>query len=163
MKVLGLDAGLLATGYGVVEARRNCFEALEWGVWRTGKIKGVENKLKFFYGELKNLLERWCPEAVALEGIYHFKNPRSAFMLAHVRGVLIVCAADFGAEILEVAPARVKSMLTGSGRASKEQVAYAVGALLKVSDSVPSDASDALAVAISASLEIEGQKRVCGL
>ena len=160
MRVLGLDAGLAATGYGVVEARRNCFEAVEWGVWRTNRLKGMDKKLQLFCDELRKLLKRWKPDTVAFEGIYHFKNPRSAFMLAHVRGALMACAADFGIDVMEVAPSRVKSMITGSGRASKEQVAYAVGALLGLSDEVPFDASDALAVAISAAMELEGRRRI---
>jgi len=162
LRILGLDAGLLATGFGVVEARHNCFEALSWGVWRSKKIDGLDGKLKFFYEQMRSILERFDPDAVALEGIYQFRNPRSAFMLAHVRGALIACAAEFGVSVVELAPSRIKRNLTGSGRAHKEQVAYAVGALLGIDDAIPADASDALAVAISAALELEAKAKVCG-
>lgn len=161
MRIVGLDAGLLATGYGVVEARHNCFEALHWGVWRTNNIDGLDNKLKFFYQQLKGLLTLYSPNAIAFEGIFQFKNPRSAFMLAHVRGALIACAAEFELEVVEVSPNRAKRALTGYGRASKEQVAYAINVLTKISQPLPADASDAIGVAIAAALEIEAKKMVC--
>lgn len=145
----------------MVEARHNCFEALKWGVWRTNNISGFDGKLKFFYRQLKDLLTSFSPSAVAFEGIFQFKNPKSVFMLAHVRGALIACAAEFGMEVIEVPPSRIKRALTGFGRASKEQVAYAINVLTKISEPLPSDASDAIGVAIAAALELEAKKMVC--
>lgn len=163
MRIVGLDAGLLATGYCVVEARHNCFETLRWGVWRTNNINGLDNRLKFFYRQLKELLNNFSPNAVALEGIFQFKNPKSAFMLAHVRGALIACASEFGVGVIEIPPSRIKRAITGYGKASKEQVAYAIKTLSRIAEPLPPDASDAIGVAIAASLELEAKRKVCGI
>lgn len=163
MRIVGLDAGLLATGYCVVEARHSCFETLRWGVWRANKIKGLDKRLKFFYQQLEELLSNYFPSAVAVEGIFQFKNPKSAFMLAHVRGALIACAAKFGIDVVEIPPSRVKRAITGYGKANKEQMACAIKTLSGISEPLPSDASDAIGIAIAASLELEAKQRVCGI
>ena len=100
------------------------------------------------YARLEEEIDRFQPSVLAVENIFHAKNVKSALILGHARGVVLVCAAKHGLTIAEYSPLEVKKALVGYGRASKEQVRNMVEHLLGSSSISPYDASDALAVAI---------------
>jgi crossover junction endodeoxyribonuclease RuvC len=149
MKVLGLDPGTAATGYGVV-----CFEEgrlrLEgFGVWRPPAAMTLAEKLDFLFAGAARVIEECRPAAVSIETVFTARNASSAIKLSHARGVLLAAAARFGISVFEYQPRLVKKALVGYGNADKPQVRSMVLALLaRPRERVPLDAADALAVAI---------------
>lgn len=108
----------------------------------------METRLCLLYDGLKAELERHRPSVVAIEDIFHAQNARSALVLGQARGIALLVAAQFGAEVRSFPPATVKQAVTGSGRAEKGQVARMVETLLGIRVVGRVDASDALAVAL---------------
>jgi crossover junction endodeoxyribonuclease RuvC len=95
------------------------------------------------------LIERLRPDALAVEDVFHAANTRTALVLGHVRGVVLLAGAQAGLQVHEYPPATVKQQVTGFGRAEKSQVAFMVSRMLELpADAPPGDATDALAVAL---------------
>ena len=149
MLVLGLDPGSRHTGYGVIEERGDSLRALDHGRISVSASTPLPQRLLELQRGLGQLMDRWEPEAVALESLFHGINSRSLIVLAQARGALMAAAATANVQIFEYSPAEVKSSVTGSGRADKTQVARMVGMLLSIEIAgLSADASDALACAI---------------
>lgn len=151
MRVLGIDCGGEATGYGVVETDGRQHRALEAGTIRPrrGGNDGFAERLHHIHTRLTGLMLEHRPEWVAIEDVFYAKNARSAMKLSHVRGVAMQAAAAQGLQVAEYTPLAIKSALTGYGRAEKAQVLHMVCTLLALKEAPSSlDASDALAVAI---------------
>jgi crossover junction endodeoxyribonuclease RuvC len=110
----------------------------------------VEARLRAIYDELEAVFGRWRPAVAVLEGLYaEYGFPRTAILMGHVRGVICLAAQQSGARVVEVSPAEVKSALTGSGRASKEQIQRAVTRMLGLREPPDSEhVCDALALAL---------------
>jgi crossover junction endodeoxyribonuclease RuvC len=149
VRILGVDPGSVTTGYGVIEAEREKFSALTFGVVRTDAQCAFAFRLKKIYDELRTLIEQYRPERLSLETAFYGKNVQSALKLGQVRGAVMVLALNFGLEIAEYSPREVKQALTGKGNAAKEQVAFMVKKLLQLSDTgMVLDATDALGLAL---------------
>jgi crossover junction endodeoxyribonuclease RuvC len=158
MIVLGIDPGLSATGYAVLEAGNgpstapgvNRLLVRETGCARSASRQPIESRVRAIYDELLAVTARWRPQVTALEGLYaDYAYPRTAIMMGHVRGVICLAAEQTGARVLELSPAEVKKALTGSGRASKEQIKRAVTRMLGLRRPPDSEhVCDALALAI---------------
>lgn len=153
MRVFGIDCGTEITGYGVVETDANSreprlvFKAM--GAIRLKKTKTTPQMLEQVFRELTTELERWKPDAVAIEEVFYSVNAKSALKLGQVRGVALLAAACRGLEVAEYAPLKIKSSVVGYGLAKKEQVQFMVARLLGLDEvPEPADAADALAVAI---------------
>ncbi len=150
-RVLGLDPGSAATGYGVVEPRPGGrgLVLVACGVIRPPARRPFPLRLQAIHQGLGRVIREHRPAEAAVEGVFAAKNIASALKLGQARGVALLAAAQEDLEIFEYTPAAVKKALVGVGRADKEQVRAMVAALLKVKASMPLDASDALAVAIT--------------
>jgi crossover junction endodeoxyribonuclease RuvC len=153
MRVFGIDCGTEVTGFGVVDSCDTGREPrLEWkamGGIRLGKTKTLPQRLDQVFQELTAELERWRPDAVAIEEVFYSVNAKSALKLGHVRGVALLAAARQGIEVAEYAPLKIKSSVVGYGLAQKEQVQFMVARLLGLAElPQPADAADALAIAI---------------
>ena len=149
MRVVGIDPGLSATGYGIVERKGNLITPLDWGVIRSASSLPIAQRLKKIYDQLTAVLKEQTPDMVAVEDIYSGLNPRSGLKLGHARGAAILAAAQDGYEVREYPAATVKQAVVGRGRASKQQVEYMVKKLLNLGDAkIAEDAADALAVAL---------------
>jgi crossover junction endodeoxyribonuclease RuvC len=155
--ILGLDPGSLHTGYGLIERRGSALTLVDAGRISCPRSLALPNRLAHIAAALGNLLDRRLPDLAALETPFHGLNSRTLIVLAEARGVLLAGLAGRGVEIMEYSPAEVKSAVTGSGRAEKDQVAQMVRLLLgpalpaaraaaAAADSA--DATDALAVAL---------------
>lgn len=106
-------------------------------------------RLRLVHGELLRIIEQFTPDLVAVESIFHAANSRSALVLGHVRGVVLLAAAERNLDLVECSPLEVKKAVAGYGRADKTQVQSMVRTLLHLSESPePFDAADALAVAL---------------
>jgi crossover junction endodeoxyribonuclease RuvC len=150
MIVLGVDPGLSATGYAVLDAGDGRLRIRDLGCARTTSRQPIEARVRAIYDEVKIVTERWRPEVAALEGLYaEYRYPRTAILMGHVRGAICLAADQSGARVLEVSPAEAKQALTGSGRASKEQIRRAVTRMLSLQEPPDSDhVCDAMALAL---------------
>ena len=149
MKIVGIDCGTERTGYGIVETDGRRHQLVTAGVIRTRPAEPLERRLKTIARELRELLENFAPNMFAVEEVFHAVNAKSALKLAHVRGVVLLAAAEAGLAVNEYSPLEVKMSVVGYGRAEKAQVQRMVRAILALeSNPTPSHAADALAVAI---------------
>jgi len=148
--ILGVDPGTAVTGYGVVVRSDDGAVALqECGVIRTQPKAPLAERLRDIYEGVLDVMERHRPEAVAVEGVFFGKNVRSAVVLGHARGAILLAAALHDVSVAEYPPAEVKSAVVGAGRATKEQVGLMVQRLLRLkAPPKPHDAADAVAVAL---------------
>ena len=148
MRVLGIDPGSRFMGYGVVEERRGRLVHVGHGVIKVDAGAPLELRLKELHGALLTAVKLYRPQAVAVEGVFTFRNARSALILGHARGVALLAAAQAGLSVYEYPPARVKRSVGAGGAADKDAVARMVCTFLEVEVLERADASDALAVAI---------------
>jgi crossover junction endodeoxyribonuclease RuvC len=150
MRILGIDCGCEYTGYGVVEQRDD--RRLVCCVAGAIKLKTRDSmafKLQKIFVELKQIIAEHQPEVVAIEEVFYAVNVKSALKLGQVRGVALLAASSSGLQVAEYAPLTVKSAVVGYGKAEKQQVQHMVKRLLNLPQPPqPSDAADALAVAI---------------
>jgi crossover junction endodeoxyribonuclease RuvC len=149
VKVLGIDPGTAACGYGIVHHRDGRIRRLAGGCWRTSSAERPERRLKTIFDGVQELVEEHAPDAVALEESFVGPDARIALFVGQARGAALVAAASAGVECAEYAPARVKQSVCGYGRADKQQVQRMVRVILAL-DREPgtSHEADALAVAI---------------
>jgi len=153
MRVFGIDCGTEVTGFGVVEPDEGAREARlvckALGSIRLKKSKSTPERLEQVFQELSAELERWQPDAVAIEEVFYSVNAKTALKLGQVRGVALLAAACKGLPVAEYAPLKIKSSVVGYGLAKKEQVQFMVARLLGLAElPEPADAADALAIAI---------------
>ncbi len=148
MRVLGIDPGSRFMGYGVVEERRGRLAHVGHGVIKVDADAPLELRLKELHDSLLTALKLYKPQAVAVEGVFTFRNARSALILGHARGVALLAAAQMGLPVHEYAPARVKRSVGAGGAADKDAVARMVCTFLELEEIERADASDALAVAL---------------
>ena len=151
MIVLGVDPGTAATGYGVVERdAAGSLRLLECGVVRPPAGAALAVKLQAIFDEVTGLLARHRPDAVAVENVFVHKNARSALILGHARGVVLLAAARAGHAVAEYPPAEIKKAVTGGGAATKGQVGQMVARILRLAaPPTPADAADGVAVALT--------------
>lgn len=166
MRVLGIDPGASATGYGIVDRNDGLLQAIEFGSIVTSPTDPFPARLQQIFGRLAELIRRHHPESVAVETLVFAKNAQSAFRLGQARGVALLAAAEGRLAVAEYTPLQVKGAVTGYGAATKGQVQRMVQSLLRLrTPPAPIDAADALAVAIchhhSASLRhlLRGRRR----
>jgi crossover junction endodeoxyribonuclease RuvC len=149
VKVLGIDPGTAACGYGIVHESDGRLRAICHGWWRTAASERLELRLRTIFDGVGELIERHGPDAVALEESYVGADARIALSVGQARGAVLVAAASAGVACVEYAPARVKQSVCGYGRADKGQVQRMVKLVLALDEvPKPSHAADALAVAI---------------
>jgi len=150
VKAIGIDPGLAMTGFGVIETLPRGGKACDWGAIRTEANCPTPLRLKIIYDELKGLLEKWKPSLLVLEEVFVLKQfPKAAIQLGEVRGVIYLAAQEMDIPVVEVRPTEVKSALTGSGRADKEQMKKAIRQILRIENPLSSShAGDALALAL---------------
>ncbi len=149
MKVLGIDPGTAACGYGIVHASDGRIRALGQGCWRSTARERPELRLKRIFDGVQELIAAHTPEAVALEESFVGADARIALFVGQARGAVLVAAAAAGVECTEYAPSRVKQAVCGYGRADKGQVQRMVKVILSLqSEPGSSHEADALAVAI---------------
>jgi len=156
MLVIGVDSGSITTGFGIVEEQGRMLKAVGFGTVRPKAGSPMPDRIEFIFNRISAVFDDYSPEVMALEDIFMAKNAQSALKLGQVRGAIIAAARTRGIRVREFSPTLVKSALTGNGRAEKSQVAFMVTKLLGLPEKPASeDASDALALAITATLREE--------
>lgn len=148
MIILGIDPGSITTGYAFLDSDGKNLKVLEYGVLHAPADHELEDRLLHIVSKLEVLLDKYRPDALSMEGVFFAKNARSALVLGHIRGAILVACRKRGLSYSEYPPKVVKQAVTGDGSAAKEQVANMIFARLGISGSdLPLDASDALAIA----------------
>ncbi|HEX9777417.1 MAG TPA: crossover junction endodeoxyribonuclease RuvC [Geopsychrobacteraceae bacterium] len=148
MRILGIDPGSRATGYGLIEQQGNRLIHLDNGAIFTRSEDELALRLQRIYRELSRLISEFRPDAVAVEQVFMAKNPASALKLGQARGVALLAGINAGLPVAEYSALQVKSAVVGYGRAAKTQVQQMTRTLLKLPEIAQEDAADALAVAI---------------
>jgi crossover junction endodeoxyribonuclease RuvC len=149
MILLGVDPGSIRTGWGAVESDGRRHRLIDAGALAPPPRLSLSEKLRVLHDGLRDVIERHRPAALAVEDVFHAVNTRSALVLGHVRGVLLLAGAEAGLPVHAFAPATIKAQIAGFGRAEKRQIALMVSRLLCLEeDRMPGDATDALAAAL---------------
>jgi len=148
--VLGIDPGTAITGYGVVTKREDgSLALLECGVIRTSSAEPLPKRIREIFEGVQEIVERFKPDAVAVEDVFQGKNVRSALTLGHARGAILLAAALRNLAIAEYSPREIKSAVVGTGNATKDQVGYMVQRQLRLkTPPTPADAADGVAAAL---------------
>ena len=149
---MGVDPGLRVTGYGLIDGGARLVDA---GVIRTTLTAGLQQRLEEIADGIDELLAEYQPRIVAVENLYaHYRHPRTAIVMGHARGVILLSARRAGVPVVGFAATRIKKALTNVGRAGKQQVARAVARELGLrTPPQPADVSDALAIALCCAYE----------
>lgn len=148
---IGIDPGLNRTGYAVLTMRgRTNPKLCEAGVIRSTAGKSLAERVGEIGEGLAGVLEDFHPGVLAIEQVFSLaRNPKSALLMAHARGAILMTAVHHGVEVVHYTPTQIKRLLTGSGRASKAQVGRVVQSELALEEPPqPHDVADACAVAI---------------
>jgi len=149
MIILGIDPGIADTGFGVISAAGQTYEALAYGSIVTHQGDTLPRRLADLGKKLSELICEHKPDMVAVEELFFAKNAKTAIIVAHARGVCLMTAQCAGCKVREFKPTEIKQALVGYGRADKNQIQQMVKTLCGLKEIPrPDDAADALAVAI---------------
>jgi crossover junction endodeoxyribonuclease RuvC len=151
VRILGIDPALRTTGYGVIERRGRALSLIEAGVVAPRADRSLERRLADLHAAITGVIEQTEPNVVVIEELYTtYKNPMTAILMGHARGVMCLASAQAGVPVYTLGHAHVKRALVGSGSAKKDQVNAMVTRLLNLRTAPkPNDVSDALAIAIA--------------
>ncbi len=150
MRILGIDTALRCTGFGIVEYNESgTGSIIECGFIKTPAKKPVSECLRRLSGGIRELIEHYAPDEVAIEGTFFNKYARTAMLLGMARGAAVSTCALYSLPIYEYAPMVAKRAVTGNGSSSKEQVAFMMANMFKINiGEMPLDATDALSLAV---------------
>ena len=170
-RILGIDPGTNYTGYGVLEVEGRVVRSVVMGDIDLHKMTDPYDKLRYIFQRVGSIIEEYAPAEVALESPFFGENVQTMLKLGRAQGVAMAAALSHDRPVFEYAPSRIKQAISGSGSASKEQIAAIIGRLLKI-EQMPQrlDATDGMAVALchyfastSPLNEALGEERVKGL
>lgn len=150
MIVLGVDPGAATTGYGVVaRGSGGAVSLLECGVVRTDAATPLPRRLRQIHEGITDVLTRHAVDVLAVEGVFYAKNARTTVILGHARAAVLLAGSLRDLPVYEYSPAEIKNAITGTGRATKEQIQFMVQRLLRLrTPPSPADAADGVAVAL---------------
>ena len=149
MKIIGIDPGLVQTGYGIINVNNNQTSLIDYGIIKPPPKDSLANRLLAIFNDVCEIIYNHDPQIFAIEEVFYGKNVKSAMRLGQARGASMVAAASKGIPVYEYSARKVKQSVTGNGNAHKTQVQFMVKAKLKMDHNPePIDASDALAIAL---------------
>ena len=149
MRIIGVDPGLVNTGYGVIDVNGKSHVAVEGGVSTTKASDSLEIRLKIIYQDIREVLEELRPNHMAVEDLHsRYRNLKTAIIMGHARGVIVLAAGEAGIPVFHYQPTQAKNLVTGSGRADKVQVQRAVAVHLGLPEISNEHVADAFSIAI---------------
>ena len=162
MRILGIDPGLRLTGYGVIDYAPMRPMLIDGGVIRLKEKTPIASRLVELETELDALFDEHKPDICAVEQLYaHYAHPRTAILMGHARGVILLVAARRGVRTEEFAATRIKQSVVGHGHAGKVQVQKAIQVLWNLKEPPsPPDVADALAIALCCGRYVGVQRMV---
>ena len=148
-RVIGVDPGLTITGFGILDYKGGQIRTVAFVTIKPPVKESLPNRLEYLNSHMTELLEKFEPNAFAIEDTFFSQNVKSALLLGQARGVLLLAAASKGIPSMDYAPRKVKQSVVGNGAADKTQVQYMVQQILKMDEPPkPLDVSDALAIGL---------------
>ncbi|MPM72550.1 Crossover junction endodeoxyribonuclease RuvC [bioreactor metagenome] len=149
MVILGIDPGYAIVGCGVVDYTNNHFRTIDYCAVTTTPNMSFNCRLEHIYDSVTSLIERTCPQAMAIEKLFFNSNQKTVIDVGQARGVLMLAAQKNNVEVFEYTPLQVKQSVVGYGRAEKKQVQEMTRVILNLNEiPKPDDVADALAMAI---------------
>ena len=149
MRILGIDPGYAIVGYGVIDYQNTRFSVVDYGAILTEAGTPFNVRLEQIYDETCAIMQKWKPEAMAIEKLFYNTNAKTVIDVGQARGVLILAAQKNRLRIAEYTPLQVKQSVVGYGRAEKKQVQEMTKLILNLEKiPKPDDTADALAIAI---------------
>ncbi len=149
MVILGIDPGYAIVGYGVIAYRNNHFTVVDYGAITTDAKTPFNERLEIIYDELTAIIEKYSPEAMAIEKVFYNSNAKTVIDVSQARGVIMLAAQKKGLPAYEYTPLQVKQSVVGYGRAEKKQVQEMIRRILGLEKvPKPDDTADALAMAV---------------
>ncbi len=150
MIIVGFDPGIATLGYGVIKTEKRLKpQMIDYGIVSTPKEENLAVRLAMLEKGIKQIIEKFKPDEIAVEELFFAKNVKTAISVAHARGVILLTAIKECGKIFEYTPLQIKQALTGYGRADKNQIQQMVKTMLGLKGIPrPDDAADALAVAL---------------
>ena len=149
MLVIGIDPGLATTGYGLVSKDGEELHSIDYGYIGTPAHMELYERLYLIFQGLTALLEKYSPDALAVEELFFSKNTKTALQVGQARGAILTAAAHMHISVYEYTPLQVKQTVAGYGRADKKQIQHMVRLILMLKETPqPDDVADALAIAI---------------
>ncbi|MEZ4704549.1 MAG: crossover junction endodeoxyribonuclease RuvC [Bdellovibrionota bacterium] len=150
LTVMGIDPGSRILGYGILCQRGNQVSHVHSGSIKCNSSWSLDQRLRLIHIELLEIIKVYKPQMFAMETIFHAKNIKSVFTLAHARGVAMLCASMNDIPVHEYSPIEVKRACSGYGRASKEQISEMMSRLfgLEKKHIQSMDQTDALSIAL---------------
>ena len=147
--MLGIDPGLVQTGYGLIKVGSENNQAIDYGTISSSSEDKLASRLLAIYDDLLSVINEYKPSVMAIEEVFYGKNVKSALLLGHARGVSMICAAKYNIPVFEYSARKVKQSITGNGNAHKSQIKFMIMKELNLKNfNAPIDASDALAIAL---------------
>ncbi len=146
MRILGIDPGSRFTGFGIIEVSGDRVTPVHQGVIKAGTGE-FPQRLGIIFSGIKELIEEYAPDEMAIETVFVSKNAGSALKLGQARGAAVCAAISLGLPVAEYSPRSVKQAVVGRGGADKVQVQHMITVLLRLKERPAEDAADALAVA----------------
>src|SRR5712691_3375541 len=149
-RYLGIDPGLNRTGYALLERSPRGPVLCEGGLIRSTRGRSLAERVHEISSGLSEVLDEFQPAVLAIEQVFSLvRNPKSALLMAHARGAILATAAERGVPVVHYTPTQIKRLLTGSGKASKDQIQRAIKTELGLDRLLePHDVADAFAVAL---------------
>ena len=149
MIIIGIDPGLVNTGYGIISIKNGIPSLIDFGIIAPNTKDSVPERIFTIFTDVCYLIEKYNPNIFSIEDVFYSRNFKSAMLLGQARGAAILAASKYKISIFEYSAKKVKQSITGNGNADKTQVQYMVSKILNIkNNSIPLDASDALAIGI---------------
>ena len=150
MRILGIDPGMAIVGYGILDCEDDDLTLTSSGSIQTKKNTKEASRLLEIYNDMETVIQKFKPDAAAIEKLFFFRNRTTVMPVAHARGVILTVLEKYGIPIYEYTPIEVKQVLTGYGRADKKEVQQMVEISIKNNKKFPKldDTVDAIAIAI---------------
>ncbi len=159
MVILGIDPGIARIGWGIITKISGVYKLIDYGLFETHAQDDVSLRLEKIHIFLKDLMDKYNPDVVAVEELFFAANSKTAFKVGQARGVIILAASEKGVNINSYTPLQVKQTLTGYGRADKKQIQAMVKSILNLSKPITQDdTADAVAVALTHAFSERFQK-----
>jgi len=149
MIILGIDPGVISTGYGAIKTDDGRASLIDFGVIKVERGQDLPSRLNSIYQGIADLCKQLRPDALAIEEIYFSKNARTALTVGHTRGAVILAAVHHGVEVFAYTPLQIKQTISGYGRADKIQMQRIIKMILRLEEIPrPDHAADALGAAL---------------
>jgi crossover junction endodeoxyribonuclease RuvC len=147
--ILGIDPGLINTGWGVISLSGNSLSHIDHGLIKVPTDIDLAERLLLISQNLTEVLSKYNPDECSIEKTFVNNNALSSLKLGHARGAILLTIAKYKIRCFEYAPNQIKKSVVGRGHADKTQIAHMVSILLSKKIEGVSDVSDALAIAIT--------------